>query len=224
MTRTKLAERTLPDYTRHDEIANMVTHIIGGAFGVAALSLSIVFSLLNHNYWGFAGGLIYGIMMIFLYTMSSLYHGLKPVKAKKVFQVLDHCSIYALILGTYAPILLTGIRETNFTLFLILSIWVLAGTAIGVTFTAIDFKKYKILSYSSYFVIGWAIIFAVKPLISAFGTEFFIWLIAGGAAYTLGMIFYCIGPKKKYFHSIFHIFVLAGSILQFVGIFKFCIL
>ncbi|MBR1811724.1 MAG: hemolysin III family protein [Clostridia bacterium] len=224
MNRTKIDDRQLPNYTRSEEIFNMVTHIVGGSFGIVVLALCISFSLIGKNYWGLAGGAIYGLMMIFLYTVSSVYHGLKPDRAKKVMQVLDHCTIYALILGTYAPILLTGLRAYNPRLTVVLSAVIVAGTAVGVTFTAVDFKRYRLLAYGGYFTVGWCIIFAVKPLIAAFCPAFFLWLLAGGVVYTLGMIFFTIGIKKRYFHSIFHIFIVAGSVLQFIPIFQYCII
>lgn len=220
--RTKLADRQLPDYTRGEEIANMVTHIVGGAFGIVAFVLCLVFSLLKHNYWGFAGTLFYGPLMIYLYTISSVYHGLKPEKAKKVMQVLDHCSIFAMILGSYMPVLLTGVREQSLPIFFIVLVLIVAGTAVCVTFTAIDWKKYAGISMSGYFVLGWAALLMIWPLYKAYGAEMVIWTIAGGVAYTLGIIFFAI--KKRYFHTVFHFFILAGSALHFVAIFKFCIL
>ena len=223
MVRTKLDDRKLPDYTRGEEIFNMASHIVGSAFGVAVLILCIVFSLLYHNFWGLLGGTFYGVMMIFLYTVSSVYHGLIPERPKKVMQVLDHCSIYALIVGTYAPVLLTGIRANDHRLFWIVTVVVLTGTVIGVVFTAIDFHRYAPFAMSGYFVVGWCIIFAIRSVIRIFGIHFFLWLLAGGIAYTLGMIFFTIGIKKHYYHSIFHLFIVAGSVLQFVGIFKYCI-
>ncbi|MCQ2485401.1 MAG: hemolysin III family protein [Clostridia bacterium] len=223
MKRTKIEDRKLPSYTRGEEVFNMVTHITGGAFAIAALILCIIFSVSHKNYAGLAGGIIYGLMMIFVYTISSVYHGLKPKRAKKVLQVLDHCSIYAMIAGTYMPILFTGIYSYSKKLFLILIAVLTIGTALGVTFTAIDFHRYAVIAMGGYFVIGWSIIFAYRQLLDAFPHEFMFWLLSGGIVYTLGMIFFTIGIKKRYFHSIFHIFIVAGSILQFVGIFKFCI-
>lgn len=223
MKRTRIADRLLPKYTTGEEIFNMVTHIVGGAFGIVATVLCVVFASLHRNWWGVVGGAIYGAMMIFLYVMSSVYHGLRPSFAKKVMQVMDHCSIFALILGTYLPVLFCGIRKYSMTLFIVIFSVLIAGTAVGVVFTAIDFHKYKILSYASYFVIGWCAIFAIKPMYLSLGKEFIVWLIAGGVAYTSGMIFFGLGVKHRYCHSIFHLFILAGSILQFVGIFKFCI-
>lgn len=221
--RVKLDDRTLPYYTRREDIFNMITHIVGGGFGILALILCCVFAILHRNWWGLAGGFVYGASMIFLYTMSSVYHGLRPNKAKKVMQVLDHCTIYALIIGTYVPVLLTGLREYNWKLTLIFSAAALVVTAVGVTFTAIDHTTYAAISYSCYFILGWMGIFAIKHIISAFSLEFFLWLLSGGIAYTLGMIFFVIGRKRKYGHGVFHIFILLGSVLQFVSIFKFCI-
>lgn len=224
MTRTKINDRKLPKYSRGEEIFNMVTHIVGGGFGIIALFLCVFFSIKKQNYWGLFGGSIYGLMMIFLYTMSSVYHGLKNERAKKVMQVLDHCTIYALILGTYAPILLTGLRRQYPIFTLIISIFLLTATAIGVTFTGIDFHRYSILAMGGYFLVGWSALFAIIPIIRTFGVLFAVWLIVGGAVYTFGMIFFSIGIKKAYFHSIFHIFILLGNALQFIGIFKYCIL
>ena len=222
MPRTKLDDRTLPDYTRGEEIFNMVSHIVGGGFGVIALVLCCTFSIVHRNYWGLAGGIIYGLMMIFVYTISSVYHGLLAGRAKKVLQVLDHCAIYAMIVGTYMPILLTGIRGSDLRLFFVLLTVVLVGTAVGVTFTAIDFHRYAPIAMGGYFAVGWSVIFALRPLIVAFGLPFFWWMLAGGVVYCLGMIFFGAGIKHRYCHSVFHLFILAGSVLQFVGILLYC--
>ncbi len=224
MTRTKLADRKLPDYTRGEEIMNMTTHIVGGVFGVVTLALCTIFPLLNRNYWALAGGIFYGLMMIFLYAMSSIYHGLVKERAKKVMQVLDHCSIFALIAGSYAPVLCTGVRERNPRLALILTVIVTVGVAVGVTFTAIDFKRYAVISMTGYFATGWAALMALGTMYHAFGIRFLLWLIGGGVAYTVGIIFFALGIKRRYFHSIFHLFILAGTALQFVAIFRYCIL
>ncbi len=224
MTRTKLADRQLPGYTRGEEIANMTTHIVGSAFGIIALVLCAVFALLKHNYWGFAGGLVYGLMTVYLYTISSIYHGLIPEKPKKVFQVLDHCSIFAMILGSYVPILLTGVREQNVIICILVAVLVFIGCAVCIPFTAIDHKRYARISMTGYLAIGWAAILMLYPLYKAYGIEMVLWLLAGGVAYTVGVLFYAKGAKKRYFHTVFHLFILAGSALQFVAIFKFCIL
>lgn len=151
MTRTKLKDRILPDYTKGEEIFNMTSHIVGGSFGIVALVLCIVFAAIHHNGYGVVSSSIYGVMMIILYTMSSIYHGLKPErKAKKVFQILDHCSIFLLIAGSYTPFCLVTFREYNavlgWTIFGI--IWAIA--ILGITLNAIDIKKYKVFSMICY--------------------------------------------------------------------------
>lgn len=114
MKRTKLQDRILPTYTKGEEIFNMTSHIVGGALGIVALVLCIIFAAIHHNSYGVIASSIYGVTMIVLYTMSSIYHGLSPKrKAKKVFQVLDHCSIFLLIAGSYTPFALCTLREYN---------------------------------------------------------------------------------------------------------------
>ncbi len=218
MKRTKLSDRTLPDYTKAEEIMNMVTHIVGGGFGVLALTLCVIVSALHKNVWGIVGGSIYGASMIALYTMSSVYHGLKAGMGKKVMQVLDHCTIYFLIAGTYTPILLCSIRVVSpgwaWSLFGI--VWGLA--AMATVFTAIDLKKYSVLSMICYIGMGWCIVIAAKTAIEAIPFPGLMWLLAGGISYTIGAILYGLGKKIRYMHSVFHIFVLLGSILQFICI------
>lgn len=218
MTRTKLKDRRLPDYTRGEEIFNMVTHIVGGGFGVIALVSCVLMAALKGDVWGVVGSAIYGASLISLYTMSSVYHGLRPNIGKKVMQVLDHCTIYFLIAGTYTPILLCSIRETSPAL-----AWTVFGiewgcAALGIVFTAIDLRKYRVLSMICYLGMGWCIIFAAKTTVAAMSGAGFFWILMGGIAYTIGAIVYGIGVKVRYMHSVFHIFVVLGSILQYVGI------
>lgn len=220
MTRTKLKDRVLPDYTKGEEIFNMTSHIVGGSFGIVALVLCVVFSAIHHNGYGVVSSSIYSVTMILLYTMSSIYHGLNSKrKAKKVFQVLDHCSIFLLIAGSYTPFCLVTFREYNtalgWTIFGV--IWGIA--ILGITLNAIDIKKYKVFSMICYLGMGWCIIFTAKLLPQLLGIPGLILLVAGGVAYTIGAVLYGLGKKKKYMHSIFHLFILLGSILQF-----FCIL
>ena len=218
MKRTKLRDRKLPDYTRGEEIFNMVSHIVGGAFGVAVLITCLVDAAMKGDVWGIVGGGIYGASMIALYTMSSVYHGLRPGMGKKVMQVMDHCTIYFLIGGTYTPIVLGPIRELSpgwgWTIFGI--VWGCA--ALGSVFTAIDLKKYAKLSMICYLGMGWCIVIAAKITIKALSLPAFLWILAGGIAYTIGAVLYGLGRKRRYMHSVFHIFVLLGSIVQYLGI------
>lgn len=222
MKRTKLKDRNLPSYTKGEEIFNMVSHIVGGAFGIAALISCIVVAIIHRDGWAVAGGAVFGTAMILLYTMSSIYHGLRPEMAKKVFQVIDHCTIYFLIAGSYTPIILTRLRETNPKAAWILLAVVWAISILAVVLTAIDLNRFKVFSMICYLGIGWSVIFAIKPLIAAYPPAFIAWLIAGGVSYTVGSILYGIGKKVHYMHSTFHLFVLLGSILHFVGILVYC--
>ena len=149
MKRIKLKDRELPTYTKGEEIFNMTSHIVGGALGIVAIVLCIIFAAVHGNGYGVVSGAIYGGTMILLYTMSSIYHGLKPErKAKKVFQVLDHCSIFLLIAGSYTPFALVSIRENDavagWVIFAV--IWALA--IIGIVLNSIDLKRYKVFCYS----------------------------------------------------------------------------
>lgn len=224
MSRTKLTDRELPDYTRGEEIFNTVSHTLGGAFGIAAFVCCVYYSVAYSNKWGLIGGSIFGITMILLYTMSSIYHGLKVEMAKKVFQVIDHCTIFFLIAGTYTPLLLTGLRAKNPELAWGLFAFVWGMSAIGITLTAIDLNKFKVFSMVCYMGIGWSAIFAVKPMLESYPTALSMWVFGGGIAYTLGTVLYGFGKKVRYFHSVFHLFVLLGSVLHFIGILKYCIM
>lgn len=221
MTRTKLKERALPDYTRGEEIFNTVSHIVGGAFGVAALVLCVVYSALFRDAWSVVSSAIYGASMIALYTMSSVYHGLRPHTAKKVMQVMDHCTIYFLIGGTYTPVLLCAVRKVSpawcWTLFGV--VWGLA--AMATVFTAIDLRRYRVLSMICYLGMGWCVVLAIRPTVQAVPSPGLALLFAGGIAYTVGAALYGIGGKKRYMHSVFHLFVLLGSVLHFLCIFRY---
>lgn len=220
MIRTKLKDRILPTYTKGEEIFNMTSHIVGASFGLVSLVLCVVFASIHKNAYAIVSSVIYGVMMIILYTISSIYHGLKPrLKAKKVFQILDHCSIFLLIAGSYTPFCLVTFREYNvafgWTIFGV--IWGMA--ILGIILNSIDIEKYKIFSMICYLGMGWCIVFTANLLPKLLGIPGVIFLVTGGISYTIGAIWYGLGTKKKYMHSVFHLFILLGSILQF-----FCIL
>lgn len=210
--RTKLCDRTLPYYTRGEEIFNMVSHIVGGAVGLVTLALCLIIAALKGDTVGMVCGGVFGVSMTCLYTMSSIYHGLPVGMAKKVFQVIDHCTIYFLIAGTYTPMLICGMGRTHPLPAIVTFVAVWALTVISVTLTAIDINKYKVFSMISYIGMGWAIIFSVKAMFESIGPYGFALLLLGGLLYTFGVLFFKFGGKKRYFHSIFHIFVLLGSI------------
>lgn len=219
MQRTKLKDRILPTYTKGEEIFNMTSHIVGAVLGIVATVLCIVFAAINSNGYGVISGAIYGVTMIILYTMSSIYHGLSPkITSKKVFQILDHCSIFLLIAGSYTPFALCAIRGVNrLTGWVIFGvIWALA--ILGIILNSIDIKKFKAFSMICYLLMGWCIIIKANLLPEILTKKGVILLVTGGIAYTIGAIIYGLGKKHKYAHSIFHLFILLGSFLQFLCI------
>ena len=212
--RTRLSDRTLPPYTHGEEIMNMVTHIVGGGIGIVALVLCVVTAALRGNVYGVVGSAIFGGSMIATYCLSSVYHGLRPGTGKKVLQILDHCTIYTLIAGTYTVITLSAIRpvypELGWGMFIFQ--WTLA--ALCITLNAIDLKKYNVFSYICYILMGWAILPFVSQAKTVLTTTGFLFLLLGGISFTIGAILFAIGSKKRWMHSVFHIFVVLGSILQ----------
>ena len=218
MTRTKLCDRKLPVYTIGEERMNMITHIVGGGFGVLILLAAVLLGALRRDAWTVVTGAIYGVSMIALYTVSSVYHGLRAGTAKKVMQVIDHCTIYLLIAGTYTPILLVSIRPVYPVL-----AWTIFGiqwglTALAVVLNAIDLNKFSVISMVLYIAMGWCIIIAIKPMVVCTGWTAFWWILGGGISYTIGAVLYGMGRTRKYCHSVFHIFVDLGSLAQAVGI------
>ena len=216
MKRIPLRQRKLPDYTVGEEIMNMVTHITGGALGLFALTAGL---FLARGILAKVTMAIYGISMVCLYTMSSVYHGLHPGMGKRVMQVIDHCTIYFLIAGTYTPIALLALRPAYPAIGWGLTIFQWTLTALAVTLTAIDLKKYTVFSMLCYIGMGWAVLPFLTQIRQVMGDRGFGWLLWGGIAYTVGAILYGIGSKKKWFHSVFHVFVVLGSVLQMISIF-----
>ena len=216
--RIPLRERKLPDYTRGEELFNTVSHIAGAAFGIVALVVCVLISAWHRDAWAVVGSSIYGASLIALYTMSSVYHGLRPGTAKKVMQIIDHCTIYFLIAGTYTPIVLTRIRRCSpgwgWGLFGV--VWGFA--VLGAVLNAIDLRRYRVFSMICYIGMGWCIVAAAKPALASIPMTALLYLLAGGIAYTIGAVLYGAGRTHRYMHSVFHLFVVAGSVLQFIAI------
>jgi hemolysin III len=215
MKRTKLADRVLPGYSRGEELCNVVSHAAGAVLGVVALIWCLI---LADSLVETITSIVYSGTMILLYTTSSIYHGLTDSVAKRVFQVIDHCTIYLFIAGTYTIVMLCSVRLENATVAWVIFAIEWAAAAIAVTLTAIDLKRFEHFSLACYIIMGWAGIIAVRPAIRALGAAGSLLLLAGGVSYTIGSILYVIGKKKQYVHSVFHVFILLGSLLHF-----FCI-
>ena len=211
----------MPSYTRGEELFNMVSHIVGGGLGVVVLLACVIVAAYHQNTWGVVSGMIYGFSVILLFTMSSLYHGLRMGIPKRVFRVLDHCAISILIAGTATPVLLTGFREAypQHAWMLFAAIWGLA--IAGVVLNAINLRRFLVLSMVCYLGMGWMAVFSVNQLVSVLGLTFFVLLLSGGILYTIGVLFYALGKRKRYMHSVFHIFVILASVLHSVAIIMF---
>ena len=213
---------SLPHYGKGEELFNAISHIVGGGLGIVFSIIAFVFTSFNPSPNKYAAVAIYSLSIILLYTMSALYHFLRRGTAKRVFRIFDHCTIFLLIAGCYTPFCLITFWNSVFGKVIFFAEWALA--VLGITFNAVNmnWKAVKILSQISYVVMGWMIIFVLPQLVLAVSLGCVIWLLAGGIAYTIGIVFFALGKRVKFTHSIWHLFVILGSILQFVSI--LCIL
>lgn len=214
----KKKDYKLPGFSKGEELFSAISHIVGGAFGIVALILGLVVTIKNGTYLGVISMIIYGTSLIVLYTMSSIYHFLNVNNAKLVFRILDHCTIFILIAGTYTPFCLITLNGKSIGIFILCFVWVLA--ILGVIFNAINmhWKVVKILSQTAYILMGWCILIAFNTLLSELGIAGFILLLLGGISYTVGAITFAFGTKVRYMHPLFHLFVLLGTILQFLSV------
>ncbi|MFK9090445.1 hemolysin III family protein [Bacillus salipaludis] len=202
-------------FSKQEEVANSITHGIGAILSISALVILIVFSSLYGTVWHVVSFPIFGVTMFILYMSSTLLHSLPVGKAKDVFEIFDHSSIYFFIAGTYTPFLLIVIKGTmGWSLFGI--VWGLA--IAGTVFKCYFVKKYLFTSTVLYVVMGWLMVLAWKPLVNNLSPEGMIYLVIGGALYTLGAIFY-VWRGFTYHHAVWHLFVIAGSAAHF-----FCVL
>ncbi|HDU7437974.1 TPA: hemolysin III family protein [Listeria monocytogenes] len=202
-------------YNWKEEVANAITHGIGFILSIPALVLLIIFAAGKDNPLYLTSFLIYGISLMLLYICSTLLHSFKPCKARTVFNIMDHAAIYVLIAGSYTPFVLITIQGTlGWTLFGV--IWGLA--IAGIIYKIFMTGKLKLLSTSVYLLMGWIVMFAIKPLYAGLTPTGFWLLATGGIMFTVGAVFYSI-PRVPYMHAIWHLFVIAGTAFMY-----FCIL
>lgn len=207
----------IKDFSLKEEIANSVLHGIGAILSIIFLVLLIIKSVTIGTAWHIVSYTIFGSTLIILYTMSTIYHSLPKGTAKNVFERFDHISIYLLIAGTYTPFCFTILRGSlGWTIFGIQ--WGIA--LLGIIFKSIWIKKYNTFSTFLYVLMGWVIIFAIKPIIVNISPYGLYFLVAGGISYTLGTLFYLF-RLFTYHHAVWHIFVLAGSIFHFLTIYLY---
>ncbi len=209
---------SIPKYTLREELMNSITHGIGAGLGITALVLCIVKSCNPLDGYKLASSIVFGLTTTLLYLMSCLYHALKVNRAKRVFRVIDHCTIFLLIAGTYTPYTLIMLHGPVG--------WILFGVVwgvgiLGIVLNAVNLKKFADISVACYIILGWIIVIASRQLIAAMDPAGLNLLFAGGIAYTVGAVLYGIGSKKRYFHSVFHFFCLLGTTLHFFSIYLY---
>lgn len=202
-------------YSPIEEKINIISHAIGFILSIVALVLLVRHAYLHGNVWQIVSFSIFGASLIILYAASAFYHSAKKSELRNRLKIMDHASIYVLIAGTYTPFTLVTLKGTIG--------WVLFGISWGLAVTGIILKlfftgKYDLISTIMYVLMGWVIVFAIKPLINNLPLEGLLWLFAGGISYTIGAIIYSI-KKIKFNHAIFHMFVLFGSFCHFMSVF-----
>jgi len=201
-------------YRLKEEIFNSVTHGIGTLLSVAGCVVLIVICAVNVNTVGVVASSIYGSSLILLYLMSTLYHAISNEKAKKVFKILDHNMIFVLIAGTYTPITLCVMKGwLGWTIFGV--VW--AAAIVGIVLSSINLKKFSKISTVCYLIMGWGIIFAIKPLVNSVSMLSIVFLLGGGIFYSIGTAFY-VQKEQPYRHSVWHLFVLFGSVMHYFSV------
>ena len=208
-----------PNYTLGEEIVNAVSHGVGAGLAVAALVLLIVSAAFSGHALYVVCACIYGSTLVLMYVFSTLYHSLTNKRAKAVFRVLDHASIFLLIAGTYTPYALISLID-NGGIVIGAIIW--SAAILGIVLNAVNLEKFSIFCHICYVVMGWFIIFRMGALMHAVAPGGIIFLVLGGVVYTLGIIFFAM-PRLRYMHSVWHFFVLGGSILHFFSIYLYVI-
>ena len=212
------AKEYLPHYTLGEEIFNSVSHGVGVALACVGFGILIVLSDLYGDAWAVSSSIVYSFSLFALYLASTLYHACPNRRVKGVLQVLDHCSIFLLIAGTYTPYTLITLRGVlGWTLFAV--VW--GAAIVGVVLNAIDVRKYSRISMVCYVAMGWVVVLAIRPLMASLAWNGLVLLALGGVFYTVGIVFYVI--RRSYMHSIWHLFVLAGSVCHYLSILLYVI-
>lgn len=212
------AKEYLPHYTLGEEIFNSVSHGVGVALTCVGFGILIVLSALYGDAWAVSSSIVYSFSLFALYLASTLYHACPNRRVKGVLQVLDHCSIFLLIAGTYTPYTLITLRGAlGWSLFAV--VW--GAAIVGVVLNAIDVRKYSRISMVCYVAMGWVVVLAIRPLMASLAWNGLVLLALGGVFYTVGIVFYVI--RRSYMHSIWHLFVLAGSVCHYLSILLYVI-
>lgn len=218
--KAKLISQPIPKYSKGEETFNWITHLIGAILGFGLMIIFISLSIINdYTPLKACSLIIYSFSIMFLYGISTIYHMINESSPwKRLFRILDHNTIYVLIAGTYAPVCAIGFPnnpEIGLSMIIVEAVCLIIGSVLNLI--NINNKFIKVFTVVLYVIMGWLVAFAY-PAITLLDTSAMLYILLGGIAYTIGVIFYAAGKKKKWMHSIFHLFVLIGTIIQLVGI------
>ena len=202
-------------YSAKEEKLNVLTHGFGLLASIIAFPFLILKAFDFNGFWKPASFIIYAFSLLILYAASTFYHAEKDPKKRRKLNIFDHASIYVLIAGSYTPFCLVALdSQLGWYMFLFVWFFALIGIILKLFFTG----KFDKLSTAMYLLMGWQVVFFIKPLFASLSTEGLQLLIGGGVFYTIGAILYSI-KKIPYNHAIFHVFVLLGSVSHFLGIY-----
>ncbi len=203
-------------YPKQEERLNIITHALGLGLSIIAFPFLIAKAIGFTAFWQQASLIIYGISLLVLYAASTFYHASKKPILRRKLNIFDHAAIYVLIAGSYSPFCIIGL-QSNLGWYMFVFVWVFA--LVGVSLKLFFTGKYDKLSTAMYLLMGWQVIFFIKPLMQSLSEQELFYLIAGGVFYSIGAVFYAI-KKIKFNHAIFHVFVLLGSLCHFIAIYS----
>ena len=210
----------LKRYTVGEEVLNAVSHGVGAVFAIVGITLLIAASALQGDWFKLAASIIYGCSLLILYVMSTLYHSFTPPRVKEIFRVMDHCSIFLLIAGTYTPFTMVTLRNTS-GWYLFAFIW--TATVVGIVLNVISIQRFRYFSMACYVVMGWSIVITMEPLMAGLPMDGLILLVSGGLFYTVGIVFYAM-KHTRFMHGVWHFFVLFGSVCHYLCVLWYVIL
>ncbi len=199
-------------YTVVEEVFNSISHGVGALLAIIGASVIVTLAACFGDWVCVASTAVYGVSLVILYTMSTLYHAFPFERVKKVFRIFDHASIFILIAGTYTPCCLLALRGNIKGVWVAAVVWICA--IAGIIMNAVSLEKTEKFSLVLYVIMGWAVVFVIKDVAAALWGPGFWLLLGGGLSYTGGIVFYKL--RWKYMHGIWHLFVLAGSILHYL--------
>ncbi|OQA26130.1 MAG: hemolysin-III related [Verrucomicrobia bacterium ADurb.Bin345] len=210
---------TAMHYTETEDAINSLTHGLGVVLSLAGLAVLVVLASLRGSAWHIVSCSVYGVSLVTMFLTSTLYHGFRSPRLRRLFRVLDHAAIYLLIAGSYTPFMLVTLRGAwGWTLFGV--VWALA--ALGLVFQGFFHGRFPVLTTSIYVLMGWLIVVAMKPLWNSLPHGGFLWLLAGGLFYTGGAMVYLL-RRIPYQHAVWHLFVLGGSACHYIAILSYVV-